>query len=325
MSNKPDATRELLNGFLRRNAGQLVLLAALLGLVAVFSVLSPYFLQIDNGFNIVSASAYLGITAAAMTVVVIGGELDISVAAVMALSGVLTAQLLSSGVPWVLAVVAAIAAGGLVGLLNGVLIALGRLNALIVTIGMQFVVRGVAFAVADGREIRISNGAIKFIGQGKVVGIPLDAIITLFAFLTMALLLNSTVFGRHVFAIGGSPKMARLSGVRVTTRRIQLYVISGIFASISGLVLAGYTSSGIAYAATGTELLVVSAVILGGTALGGGYGSVVGTFVGVLILGVIANGMILLSVPSYYRLIMQGGILLLAIVIGETRRPKVDR
>jgi len=300
-------------------------MGALLGLVAVFSFLSPYFLQIQNGFNIVSASAYLGITAAAMTVVVIGGELDISVAAVMALSGVLTAQLLSAGVPWGWAAIAAVAAGAVVGLLNGLLIALGHLNALIVTIGMQFLVRGIAFAVADGREIRISNGAVKSIGQGEILGIPLNAIITVGAFGSMALLLNSTVFGKHVFAVGGSPKMARLSGVAVSKRRIQLYVISGTFAALSGLVLAGYTSSGIAYAASGTELTVISAVILGGTALGGGFGSVLGTFIGVLILGVINNGMVLLSVPSYYQLILQGGILLLAIGIGETRRPKLDR
>lgn len=302
--------------------------AGLLGAFAltclVFSVLSPYFLQASNGFNIASANAYLGITAAIATLLLIGGGLDISIAAVMAFSSVLAAQLLAAGVPWYLAIAGCLLSGAAIGAFNGVLITYVGINALIVTIGTQFVVRGLAFVVAAGQELPISDAHFKFMGQGLLFGVPFSGILTVLVFLYVGWVLNYTRFGKHVFAIGGSPNgsMARLSGIRVERCRMQMYVMSGTLAALSGVVLAGYTSSGIAYAAAGIELTIIAAVILGGTALGGGAGTVAGTFIGVALLGVIANGMVLLSIASYYQFIFQGCALLIAVVADEVRRAR---
>ena len=289
-----------------------------------FSILSPYFFQTANAFNIASANAYLGITAAITTLLLIGGGLDISVAAVMAFSSVLAAQLLNLGVPWYLAIIGCLLAGGIIGAFNGLLITYVGINALIVTIGTQFAVRGLAFVVANGQELPISDRHFKYLGQGLLFGIPFSGILMILVFLWVGALLHYTRFGKHIFAIGGTPNgsMARLSGINVERRRMQMYIMSGTLAALSGVVLAGYTSSGIAYAAAGIELTIIAAVILGGTALGGGAGTVAGTFIGVALLGVIANGMVLLSIASYYQFIFQGGALLIAVVADEVRRKR---
>jgi ribose transport system permease protein len=208
-----------------------------------------------------------------------------------------------------------------VGLLNGVVVTYVGINPLIVTIATQFLVRGVAYIIVSGRELAITDSHVLFIGQGDVFGLPFPALLMLAIFGLVAWWMNFTAFGKHVFAIGGSPNglMAKLAGIAVERRRMQLYILSAVFASVSGLVLGGFTAAGLAYAASGIELTVISAVILGGTALIGGRGSVGGTLMGVFLLGIIANGMTLLSVPSYWQFVVQGAILLAAVVIDELR------
>jgi ribose transport system permease protein len=300
---------------------QIGLLLSLILICVVFGFLSPYFLLPMNGVNVARASSYMGITAAITTLVLVGGALDLSIGAVMALSSVVVAQLLIQGVPWPMAVAGSLGAGLLVGLLNGVVVTYVGINPLIVTIATQFLVRGVAYIIVSGRELAITDSHVLFIGQGDVFGLPFPALLMLAIFGLVAWWMNFTAFGKHVFAIGGSPNglMAKLAGIAVERRRMQLYILSAVFASVSGLVLGGFTAAGLAYAASGIELTVISAVILGGTALIGGRGSVGGTLMGVFLLGIIANGMTLLSVPSYWQFVVQGAILLAAVVIDELR------
>lgn len=298
------------------------LLAALVVVCILFSNLSPYFFTFQNFANISSATSYIGITAALSTILIIGGGFDLSIAAVMALSGVTIAQLLNHNWPWYLAIGVALCAGAFVGLVNGFFITYLGINALIVTIGTQFVVRGLAYAVVGGQDIRISNRQVHWIGQGSVFGFPVAGILALAVFGFCGFLMKYTAFGKHVFAIGGAPAAARLVGVNVHKRRLQMYVMSGIFAAVSGVVLAGFSGSGIAYAATGMELQIIAAVILGGTALLGGRGTIFGTLLGVLFLGVVLNGMTLVGMSSYYQLIVTGSALLIAVAIDDYRKAK---
>jgi ribose transport system permease protein len=295
---------------------------ALVVICIAFAFASPYFFTYLNLTNILSATAYIAITAAVTGMLLVGRGIDLSIAAVMALSGVTVAQLLSVGVPWYIAVVAALAAGAIVGAFNGYFVTYIGVNALIVTIGSQFLVRGIAYMVANNKEITITSPQIQWVGQGSFGGFPISGILTVLVFAFCGYLMRYRPFGKHVFAIGGAPVAARLSGVPLNRRRMQLFILSGVFAAVSGLVLAGYSASGLAYAANGVELQVIAAVILGGTGLMGGRGTTSGTLLGVLFIAVFLNGMTLLSVPSYFQYVFEGGALLTAVAVDDIRRRK---
>jgi ribose transport system permease protein len=214
-----------------------------------------------------------------------------------------------------------------VGLVNAVLITGIGINPLIATIGTQFAIRGFAYIVIDSRELLIDNSAFLYLGQGRLLGIPVPSLIMVASFVVIGFLMRATVFGRHIYAIGGSPDgaVARLAGVPVKRRQYQMYVMSGAFAGLGGVVLAAYSGSATGNAALGLELPIIAAVILGGTALGGGRGTIVGTVLGVILLGVINNGLTLRSVPSAWLFVVQGCALLLAVVIDERRQRREAR
>lgn len=303
------------------------LMAALVVICIVFSVLSPFFLLPENALNVARASSYTGITAAITTLVLIGGGLDLSIGAVMALSGTICAQLLMVGVPWPEVVVAGLISGAVVGAVNGAIVTFLGINPLIVTIGTQFVVRGAAFLVVKNQELVITEPHFLYIGQGKLFGLPFPALLMIAMFLLVGFWMRFTRFGRHIKAIGGTPggSMARLAGIPVDLRRMQMYVLSGTFAGLSGIVLGGFTGTGLAYAAQGLELPIIASVILGGTALTGGRGSVFGTFIGVAVLGVVSNGITLLNVSSEWQFVVQGVALLLAVIVDEVRQKRRAR
>jgi ribose transport system permease protein len=312
----------------RQLAGRLVatnwigLLLALVVACIVFSIRSPYFLTIDNWINMSRAIAYTGITAAAMTFVLIAGGLDLSIAGVMALVGVVCGELLKSGVPWIVVIIAGVAIGAGVGGVNaGFIVGVG-INPLIVTIGVQFVIRGIAYLIAMGDLPLITDPSFTGFGRGTIWHIPVPAVVLVLAFLVIGWLLGYTRFGLHSKAIGGTAAgaAARLAGVPVRRQQTKAYLLVGVFAAISGIVLAGYTGTGDPSAALGDELTIIAAVIIGGTGLLGGSGSVIGTFVGVVLLGVINNGLTLLNVSTYWQYVVQGTALLLAVVVDDVRR-----
>ena len=308
-------------------ADQIGLFGALVVLCTIFAILSPYFLLPQNALNIAHAVSYTGITAAITTLVLVGGGLDLSISAVMALAGTVCAELLLKGVPWPAVIAAGLGAGVVVGLFNGAVITYVGINPLIVTIGSQFVVRGAAFLVVQNQELVITERHFLYLGQGSLLGIPVPAILMAAMFCLVGWWMRFTVFGRHMYAIGGSPggTMARLAGIPVERRRMQMYVLSGAFAALSGIVLAGFTGTGLAYAAQGLELPIIASVILGGTALTGGRGSVLGTVIGVFVLGVVANGITLLNLSNQWQLVVQGVALLLAVIVDEVRAKRRAR
>lgn len=311
--------------FLRSD--QAGLFAALIVICVALSLLSPYFLLPQNGLNIARAVSYTGIAAAITTLVLIGGGLDLSVGAVMALSGAVCAELLMLGAPWEIALIGGLLAAAVVGVVNGAIVTYVGINPLIVTIGTQFVVRGVAFLAVRSQELIITEPHILFVGQGTVLGAPFPALLMVGMFVLVWFWMRFTRFGRHLYAIGGTPagSMARLAGIPVDLRRMQMYVLSAVFAGLGGIVLAGFTGAGLAYAAQGVELPIIASVILGGTALGGGRGAVLGTLIGVAILGAVNNGITLLGVANEWQFVVQGVALLLAVIVDQVREKRRAR
>jgi ribose transport system permease protein len=297
---------------------------AVLIVLTILSLSTKYFFSVINAQNISTSISYMGISAAIATVVLISGGVDLSVAAVMAIAGTSAAALMDAGYSAAVAIVVALLLGLFIGLLNAVLIASIGINPLIATIGSGFVVRGGAYIAINSRELNISNESFLFFGRKTIMGVPMPALIMISCFLIVGFVLKKTVFGQHIYAIGGTlnGSMARLAGVPVKRRMYQVYATSGLVSALGGLVLASYSASATGNAALGLELPIIAAVILGGTALGGGRGTVTGTLLGVILLGAISNGLTLRSVPFVWLFVVQGCALILAVVIDERRQRK---
>jgi ribose/xylose/arabinose/galactoside ABC-type transport system permease subunit len=298
------------------------LVAALLVVFVALSVFTPYFFTTPNLLNIGKAVAIVGIAAAGQTIVIIGGGFDLSVGSTMAAAGMLAAFLLEAGTAIPIAFTAAIALGVLIGAVNGTLITRFRINPLIATLGTLAIVRGLAFVISGGQEIVINDAAWLSLGTGDLLGIPYIVIVLLGTFLVFGLAMPRTAFGRYTYAIGSNIRAARLAGVAVDRWRMLIYVTCGITAALSGLVLTARTGSARPSAAVGFELDVITAVILGGASLSGGRGTLSGTLVGLLLIGVVNNGLTLAQVPAYWQGVVKGAILLAAVLYDELRRSR---
>ena len=283
-------------------------------LCAFFASQTEFFLTQGNVDTIASTIAVVGITAIGMTLVLITGGVDISVGSVAALAGVVTSQLwLKHDVPLGVSTVLAILSGGLVGLINGVLVTYLKINPLITTLATFSIIRGYAFVLSSGQTNLLSNEAFNFIGRGKVVGIPFSMLLMLALYLIFAAILRYTVFGRNLYAIGGSPDASRLAGITVTPHLLTVYTLSGLLAAFSGVITVSQLASSAPRAATGLEFTVITAVVLGGTSMMGGKGTLIGTLIGVIILRILNNGLVLMEVSSFYQDVARGAVLLLAV------------
>ncbi|MBI1351358.1 MAG: hypothetical protein GC156_09590 [Actinomycetales bacterium] len=303
------------------------LLTVMLAAAITLSILSPYFLNTQNLLNVGVAISFYGIVAAATTIVLISGGLDLSIAAVMALSTCIVAATLQAGQPVTVAIALALAAGALVGMSNGWLTSYSGINPFVVTVGSAFLVRGLAYLVTGGAVIAVQDPFLVTLGQGKVFGIPYTVLIMIAAFAVCGFLLQRTIYGRHWFAVGGTTggTMARLAGVPVRRRMWQVYLLSSLAAATAGVLIAGYTTVGDANGLLGSELAILAGVILGGTALSGGRGTMTGTVIGVVLVGIISNGIQLLNLGISAQYIFLGGVLLLAVSYDQTRRRREIR
>ncbi len=297
-----------------------VLLFVLLGLGALFSLLSPYFLSWLNISNILLSVSVIGVMAAVSTLVIVGRNLDLSVGSMTALLGVVAGVLVEQfGWPWYAGVVATLALGGVCGAVNGAIVAWLRIDSIITTIGMLSVFRGIAYMVTDGQTLVVQSEELLFLGSGRILGIPfsvwlLAAVIALTHFIA-----TRTIAGRAVFAIGANPNAALVAGLSVSTIRFWLMVASGVSAGLAALLLIGQSGAATPSAAIGYELLVITAILLGGTSLAGGRGSVLRTALGVMIIGVLNNGMVLMSVPTFYQISAHGLLMLAAVILDRVR------
>ncbi len=297
------------------------LIGALFGVGLVVSQLTPFFLRTQNLLNVGTAVSFTGIVAAITTAVLIGGGLDLSIAAVMAFSGTIVAVTLDNGASAPVAIILALGACTLIGLVNGVLISYGGINPFVITVGMQFLVRGFAYYITDGRVVRVVSSKVRYLGQGELFGVPVPLWLMFVVFGIVGWLLHATVWGRHWYAIGGTPggAMARLAGIPVQRRRLQLYVFSSLAAGVSGVLVAGFTTVGDANGLAGLELSILAGVILGGTALTGGRGTVFGTLLGVVLIGIISNAIQLLNLGVSAQFLFLGTALLFAVTYDHLR------
>ncbi len=306
---------------LRRQAASNALPLAIAVIVAVFSALEPAFLTADNLVGIVRQVALIGIMAVCTTFVIMTGGVDLSVGPVLALAGLVSYFCLEADLPLVLAILAGLSAGVLVGLANGTAIAFLQLPPIIVTLAALSIVRGTALIVGGPEQHLIRNEpAYSFIGAGILFGLPFPIYIFAFVSLAMILVQRLTPLGLLVAAIGDNERAAYLSGHCTRLTKTVVYAISGFGAALAGIVQSSQVHTALAtYGPFGTELDVIAAVVLGGTSLFGGNGSVARTLLGVFFLGIVNNGMNLLNVPIDMQLIAKGAIIVIALALAARR------
>ncbi len=311
---------------LKKNLGStgLGLLVVLIVEIVTFTFLSPYFFTANNFANIGRAMTIVGIASVGATLVMIAGGFDLSVGSIMAASGMVAAFLVNQGQSTLIAGISALLLGSLIGVLNGFVIAYFRINPLIATLAMLSIVRGLAYVISGGSALVISEKSFLQIGTDDFYGVPLTVWICVFLFLSVGFLMPRTRLGRYVYAIGSNSRAARFAGIRVNRWILLFYGISGITAALAGFITVSRTGTGEPSANIGAELDIITAVILGGTALTGGRGKLVGTFLALAVLGILANGLILVGVPSYWQLPVKGCVLMGAIIWGEIRRTSRD-
>lgn len=319
-------TRDRLGPLLRKYA----IIVIFLGLIVVLSFASPAFLQPQNLINVVRQISVIGLLAIGVTVVIISTGIDLSLGSVLALASVVAASFAQSPdwarpqypglqLPVFAALGAGLGVGLLCGLINGALIAGFRIPPFIATLGMMTAARGVALIYSNGRPISGLKEDFNFIGQQSILGVPVPIIVLAVVAIGAHLMLNNTRFGRHVYAVGGNEQAARVSGLNLTRIKILIYAFAGLMAGLGGLVLSARIGSGQPTLGEGAELDAIAAAVIGGTSFAGGIGTIWGTLVGALIIGVINNGLDLLNVSPFSQQVVKGAIIVIAIIIDERK------
>jgi L-arabinose transport system permease protein len=291
-------------------------------LFAVLSATVPDFLTTRNIQGLLLSVTLIGSIAVTMMFVLALGEVDLSVASIVAFSGVVASTVITQSHSVVLGIAAGILAGGAVGLVNGVLIARFKINSLIATLAMMEAVRGLAFLTSNGDAVMISEERFFDLGGGSFLGISYPIWSNIIGFAVFGFLLKKTVFGKNVLAVGGNGEAARLAGLPVTRIKITVFVLQGLVTGFAGVMLASRMSLGDPKTSVGLELGVISACVLGGVSLTGGVATISGVLVGVLIMGAVQDAMSLMNVPTFYQYLIRGGILLLAVLFDQFRRSR---
>ncbi|HEX3020939.1 MAG TPA: ribose ABC transporter permease [Lachnospiraceae bacterium] len=296
-------------------------LIALVLLVVGISFVSPQFRTVDNFLSLLRQSSINGFIAFGMTFVILTDAIDLSVGSVLALSTVLCAGMITAGVPVGIAMLLALGIGALLGLVSGLLVTKGRLQPFIATLITMTVYRGLTMIFTNGKPISNLGDSyiLKLVGKGSFFGVPIPVILLIAIFLLFFFLLTKTTFGRRVYATGSNWKSAKLAGVNISRTKIIAYVISGAMAALSGLILLSRLNSAQPTLGTGYELDAIAAVALGGTSMSGGRGKIYGTFIGVLIIAVLNNGLNILGVSSYYQDVIKGIVILVAVLSDRKR------
>jgi len=292
-----------------------------------------YFLSQGNMLIVLRQISINGILAIGMTFVIITAGVDLSVGSVLALSGIIAARFATTSTTLsigdtanavILPMIIALGIGIICGLINGSILAKYKLQPFIVTMGMLSAARGLTLLTTDGSPVSQLNNDFRWLGNGYILDIPVPVIILAFIFTTAWIVLNKTTFGRYVYAVGGNPKSARTSGINVFKIKVLVYTLCGALAGIAGLILAARTGSAQTNAGNAYELDAIAAVVIGGTSMAGGVGTLVGTLFGVLIIGVMNNGLDLLGVPSYFQQIIKGVLIVVAVLLDPSRKQQRD-
>ena len=295
----------------------------LIGEIVVFSLLSDNFLTVVNITNVLRQISFVAIVSFGMTLLIISGGLDLSVGSVLALAGCVSAYTIYYGYPIMVAIIIGIIVGATAGYINGSLVVYMKINPVIVTLGMMYIARGVVYIITNGGPIFLDSFP-KFgvVGRGYVGPIPTPVIIFLVIFLIFIFILRRTAYGKYIYAVGDNMEATRLSGVNINLVRLFSYIATGLLAGLAGVLMSSRLASGQPSMGTGFEFDVIVAVILGGTSLSGGEGTIIGSAVGALIVGIINNGLNLLGVSAWYQSVFKGGILIAAVLMDVLLKQK---
>lgn len=289
----------------------------LLGMIIIFSIIAPHFGSLDNAFNLIRQGAVLIIVASGMMVTITSGGIDLAVGSFIGMAGVLTAFSLRGGLSWPVAILIGVGACTLSGLISGLIVAKGRIFPFVVTFGMLFMARSVSLGFSEGGSIHIENKSISFINEGSLLGLPMPFWITIVLILIILFLTKRSAFGRHIFAIGADPVSAEWMGIKVDLTKVFVYVLSGTLAGIAGVVLASRINTGNGLVGQGTEFFAIAAVVIGGTPITGGRGSLAGAILGALVITVLQNGLTLLGFSSELTSAVVGVTLMLGVIFAQ--------
>ncbi len=291
------------------------IIGVLLVIVLFFTIVSDSFLTTKNLLNVTRQVAMLGISAVGMTFVILTSGIDLSVGSVMAITNIICSMMMvEAGLPILPAVIFTLIIAGFIGLINGLLVSYVGVPALITTLSMMTILRGLSFVLCDGMPIWGLPENFKKLGQGYLGPIPIPVILMVIIFVIGWIFLNRTKTGRYIYGLGGNKEAVRLSGVNTKKIQTLVFVLSSMLTGFAGVIMLSRINTGQPKIGTGYEMDVITAVVLGGVSIMGGEGSIVGVFVGVLIAGVLSNGMILIDVSEYYQQITKGLVLLIAVV-----------
>ena len=312
MGNK-DRFSTKINGSIRK----LGPLFALMVIVIIIAIASPVFLQPNNLMNIIVQVAVIAVIASGATFIILTGGIDLSVGAVMAFSGVLAAGVMRDTGNVFLAIVTCIGVSVLFGILTGVLVTVGKIPPFVATLGTMSIARGLSFVFTGGKPISGFPASFRFMGAGSVFGIPMMIITTIILYLLLNFILKKTPFGRITLALGSNEEATKLTGIRTKKYKIYVYTLAGVLTGIGSLMYIGRINSGHPNSGQGYELDAIAAVVIGGTSLSGGKGTILGTIIGALIMGVIRNGLNLLNIDPYYQSVVLGIVIILAVLIDQ--------
>ena len=290
-------------------------LIGLLILCIGISIITPRFFSIGNVKNVLTQVSVNAVIAIGMTFVILTGGIDLSVGSILAVSAAVAASIMKSTGNIYLSIIAALAIGSVIGLINGVLISKGKIQAFIVTLATMTIFRGVTYVFTNGTPISGLGQKFSGIGNNTILGLPIPVVIMVIIFGIAFYVLSQTRYGRYLYALGGNEDSARLSGINTDKVKTLVYVICGATAALSGIIVTSRIGSASPNAGVGFELDAIAAVVVGGTSLSGGEGSVGGTIIGALIIGVLSNGLNLVNVSPFYQAIVKGLVILLAVMI----------
>ena len=312
--------------YFKDNIGIIIALLAMCIFLVIFPTTRTTFLTPNNMFNILRQNASNLFLATGMTMVIILGGIELSVGSVIALSGCVAAGcVVNLGLPEAVGFLAAILVGAIVGMFNGLVICKTDIPPFIVTLASMNIAKGIALVYTQGAPIRCMTDAFKFPGAGYVGPVPTPVILMLIVFVIAALMINRTQLGRHIYAVGGNAQAAKFSGINVSKVKFIVYTYTGVMAGIAGVVVASRLYSGQPTAGDGAEMDAIAAVVVGGTSMSGGSGRIGGPLLGVLIIGVLNNGLNLMGVDSNWQYIVKGLVILLAVYVDFIRNKKAGR
>ena len=304
-----------------RSFRELLLVGVVIVLCMIWTIMNSQFLSANNISNILRQASYTAIAAVGMTMVIIIGEIDLSAGSLVCAAGLVGAVVCKNTDNVFFSVITAIAVGAVIGTVNGVLCAIGKLPGFIASLASMTVLRGLAYIVTGGNSVVWSNESFTMIGTGYIAGIPVPVIIMVIVIIFGVILTSKTRFGRYIYSVGGNMEESRWSGIAVEKVKILVYMIMGVLTAIAGLIITTRLGSGQPSAGLNFEMDCITAAVVGGTSMSGGRGKVMGTIVGVLLLTVLTNGMTLVGMNTYWQQVFKGVIIVIS-VLADTHSKK---